>query len=96
VKVEAVDPRDTRWVDHHPVFRVYFWREAHGWSSEEYEVTDADVAGVLVWAASQLPAKGTEFALYLRRSEADAPGLVLLAGRDPSEPSRAWPFTAER
>jgi len=96
VKVEAVDPRDTRWEDYHPVFRVYFWREAHGWSSDEFEITDANVAEVMVWAGSQLPAKGTEFALYLRRWEAHEPGLVLLAGRDPLSPSQAQRFPAAR
>jgi hypothetical protein len=96
VKVEAVDPRDTTWEDYHPVFRVYFWREVHGWSSDEYEVTNADVAEVLDWAWSQLPAKGTEFAVYLRRWEAHEPGLVLLVGRDPSDPSQTQPFPAAR
>jgi hypothetical protein len=96
VKIEVVDPRDTTWVDHHPVFRVYFWRESQGWSSDEYEVTDAGVAEVLVWAGSQLRQKGTEFALYLRRWEDQDPGLVLLAGRDPSAPPQAQRSTASR
>jgi len=96
VKVEAVDPRDTTWEDHHPVFRVYFWRGAHGWSSDEYEITDADVAEVLDWAGSQLPAKGTEFAVYLRRSEANEQGLVLLVGRDPLDQSQTQPFPTPR
>jgi hypothetical protein len=96
VRVEAVDPRDTTWEDYHPVFRVYFWRGGNGWASDEYEITNADVAEVLDWAASQLPAKGTEFALYLRRFEGHELGLVLLVGRDPSDPAQSQPFPAAR
>ena len=43
VMIKAVDPRDTTWEDNHPVFRVYFWRGIDGWSSDEYEITDAGV-----------------------------------------------------
>jgi hypothetical protein len=89
-------PYGTRPVVGHPVFRVYFWDEAHEWSSREYEVANADVAEVLVWARSQLPAKGTEFTVYLRRWEADQAGLVLLAGRDPLDGPQARPFPAAR
>ena len=86
MKVLRVDPRDAQWEDVHPVFRVYFWDGTDAWSSDEYEVADADVAEVLAWARSQLPVKGTEFTVYLQRREADRVGLVLLAGRDPTAP----------
>lgn len=96
MKVVGVDPRDTRWEDHHPVFHVHFWDEANAWSSDEYEVAEADVAEVLAWARLQLPTKGTEFTLYLRRWEANQPGLVLLAGRDVGPPPQAHPFPPPR
>ena len=75
-----VDPRDERWEDRHPVFRVHFWKD--NGESDEFEVRDADVNEVLRWAEEKR--LGRTFALYLRRDETNGPGLVLLAGVDPS------------
>jgi hypothetical protein len=40
-----VDPRDQTWELGHPAYRVYF-HDQHG-SSDEYEVSDADLAEAL-------------------------------------------------
>jgi hypothetical protein len=92
--VESVDPRDTQWEEDAPVYRVYLWSQALappdipsdlvGWQSEEYEIRDArDVHEVIAWA--QRPEHGGRaFALYVSIERNGQPGLVRLAGVDPT------------
>jgi hypothetical protein len=79
-----VDPRDQTWANNRPVFRVYFWSEVGlgARSSDEFEVRDADVVEVLQWAEAER--RERTFTLYLRHDDAAGPGLVLLAGTDPT------------
>ena len=66
LRVRPVDPRDTTWEVDTPAYRVYFWslppgpppsssEEGIGWSSDEYEVEDADVTVVLEWPTPRHP-----------------------------------------
>lgn len=56
-----------------------------GWECREQRLTDAtDVHEVIAWAEEQLPA-GDRYVLYVEQSNAGSPGLVRLAGLDPTE-----------
>jgi hypothetical protein len=97
LRVRPVDPRDTAWEVDTPAYRVYFWLQPPGpppsgegqmaWVSDEYEVEDADVAIVLEWANSK-GSSGQTFTLYALVHCNGTPGLVRLAGTDPTAPSR--------
>ena len=97
LRVRPVDPRDTAWEVDTPAYRVYFWSLPPGpppsgegqmaWVSDEYEVEDADVAVVLEWANSKA-SPGQTFTLYALVHCNGTPGLVRLAGTDPTAPSR--------
>jgi hypothetical protein len=98
LRVRPVDPRDTAWEVDTPAYRVYFWslpprpppsssEEGMGWFSDEYEVEDADVTVVLEWANSRA-SPGQTFRLYALVHCNGTPGLVRLAGTDPTAPSR--------
>jgi hypothetical protein len=56
MQVRQVDPRDTLWEVSQPVYRVYFWgrqtplRANSGWTSDEWQIEDADIHEVLNWA----------------------------------------------
>jgi hypothetical protein len=90
-----IDPRDSRWERDEPVFRVYFWSRLKAASPEapsvsaaistdEYEVTETDVAGVLEWATARAPDDGG-FVLYLVVTDSAAGlGLHRLAGQLPT------------
>jgi hypothetical protein len=84
VHVSRVDPRDQHWQADRPVFRVYFWKAlgTGAYESDEFEVRDADVSETLAWAENER--SGRTYTLYLRRDEPTGPGLVLLAGTDPT------------
>jgi hypothetical protein len=86
VRSRAVDPRDTRWEVDNPAYRVYFFEPERGdppgsWQSDEYEITEADVAEVLTWAK----ADGRVFVLYVLAAGGDGPGLIRLVGADPND-----------
>ena len=97
LRVRPVDPRDTAWEVDTPAYRVYFWLQPPGsspsgegqmaWVSDEYEVEDADVAVVLEWANSKT-SPGQTFTLYALVNCNGTPGLVRLAGTDPTAPGR--------
>jgi hypothetical protein len=97
LRVRPVDPRDTAWEVNAPAYRVYFLLQPPGpppsgeeqmaWVSDEYEVEDADVAVVLEWANSKA-SPGQTFTLYALAHCNGMPGLVRLAGTDPTAPSR--------
>ncbi|MDT0276394.1 hypothetical protein [Blastococcus goldschmidtiae] len=75
----SVDPRDTRWEEPSPVYRVYFWDRG---SSYEWRLTGAtDVHEVLARATG--PAgRGRAFELFVETSTGQGPGLIHLAGQD--------------
>jgi hypothetical protein len=77
--VIAVDPRDETWAVDRPRYRVYF-HEVNG-TSDEYEVTGADVDEVIAWAEKQ--AGQRTYVLYVC-VPANGLGLVRLAGADPN------------
>jgi hypothetical protein len=97
LRVRPVDPRDTAWEVDTPAYRVYFWLQPPGpppsgqgqmaWVSDEYEVEGADVSVVLEWANSKT-SPGQTFTLYALVHCNGTPGLVRLAGTDPTAPSR--------
>lgn len=80
-----------------PVYRVYFWHRPPpppgvsvnqmGWSCHEYRLIDAvDVHEVIAWADERLP-EGDHYVLYVEQSDGGRPGLVRLAGVDPTAPT---------
>jgi hypothetical protein len=80
-----VDPRDTRWEVSSPTYCVYFWRRVGGgYHSEEFQLSGAsDVREVLGWAEER--AEGRTFTAYaLVENALGEPGLVQLAGVDPT------------
>ena len=103
VRTEGVDPRDTEWENPDPAYRVYFWHqpapppgiaaEAIMWHCDEHRLTGAaDVHEVIAWAEQRLPA-GANYVLYVEQSDRGLPGLIRLAGTDPTEgePSQLVP-----
>jgi hypothetical protein len=87
MRVHSVDPRDTRWEVDRPSYRVYFWRRQSdrpdsGWASEEWQIDGADVGEVLAWADTDQARRA--YTLYVRCESNDGPGLIRLAGTDPT------------
>ncbi len=79
-----MDPRDQKWQNDSPVFRVYFWERlpTGAYRSDEREIREADVLEVLCWADE---AKGDRtFTLYLCSEDDGGLGLILLTGSDPT------------
>lgn len=94
--VHAVDPRDTEWEIDDPTYRVYFWEPSSGqpdaaWSSSEWEVSEADVHEVIAWA--QAEAAGRRVTMWVKAARDDGPGLIRLAGWEPTRSEHA-PFWA--
>ena len=95
VDIRPVDPRDVRWEDMNPVFRATIWSRGSDdpntmWSSDEYEVRDADVAQVISWAEAKKPqgrAVVVTVDVLVRRNVPSSPGVIRLIGIDPTEPS---------
>ena len=88
--VRPVDPRDTTWEDHEPVYRVYFWKAEPqplglrpGFASEEFELTGSNVQEVLAWADATVGSDRTYTLYALVRSLEGELGLIRLAGVDP-------------
>lgn len=80
--VSPVDPRDQDWEDSQPRYRVYF-HEPNG-TSEEYEVSGANVVEVLDWADAN---RGDRSYVLYACILSNGLGLVRLAGQDPTETS---------
>jgi hypothetical protein len=56
-----------------------------GYVSDEYRVTEArDVSEVIAWAQATARDEQT-FTLYVEHDSEVGPGLILLAGKDPTE-----------
>ena len=92
--IEGVDPRDIEWEVDQPVYRVYFWHQPPappgipqqhmGYHCDEYRLRDAtDVHEVLAWAERTAPPEQT-FTLYVEHLHENSPGLIHLAGVDPT------------
>lgn len=92
--IDPVDPRDTEWETERPTYRVYFWGRSSaplevppehvGYYAREYRLHGAeDVHEVIRWANSAAAADET-YTLYVECRDAAAPGLILLAGTDPT------------
>jgi hypothetical protein len=104
LRVRSVDPRDIAWEVDTPAYRVYFWSLPLGpppsgegrraWSSDEYEVEDADVSAVLEWANFEA-SPGRTFTLYAVVHRNGTIGLVRLAGVDPTKSSISLTRDAE-
>ena len=89
-----VDPRDTRWEDVTPTYRVYFWSrldwpeavpaEIRGWLSDEWRLTDVtDVHVALTWARDT--SHGRSYTLHVEANGGHGRGLIKLAGEDPAD-----------
>jgi hypothetical protein len=94
VIIEGVDPRDIEWEDDHPVYRVHLWHQppappdipqsSVGYHCDEYLLRGArDVHEVLDWASSTARAE-RRFTLYIEHLHAGWPGLIHLAGDEPT------------
>jgi hypothetical protein len=83
VHARLVDPRDARCEQWHPAYRVSLWaRSGDGWASREFEIDRADVNDVLDWIREQPDVEN--FTLYAMVDQGENPGLVRLAGDDPT------------
>ena len=80
MRVRRVDPRDQTWGIDRPSYRVHFYEPAG--SSDEYELSEAEVTEVLGWAEAQRA--GRTYVLYVCVPH-DGLGLLRLAGTDPNE-----------
>lgn len=84
MEATPVDPRDVRWEVDSPNYRVYFWTGEKGHVAQEFELTGAkDVHEVLAWANENAPV-GSTYTLYALVDRNGEPGLVRLAGIDPT------------
>ena len=96
MQIRPFDPRDqTQEVDD-PKYRVVFWgRVADGeqsWCSDEWELSETDVMGVLTWASAN--AAGRSVSVWVVHRNGDDLIQIRLAGIDPTAPSATWPSWA--
>jgi hypothetical protein len=84
LSARPVDPRDARWEEWSPSYRVYFWRRVgDAFASREFEIRAGDVDAVFAWADENRVEQET-FTLFAVVDRGDGPGLVRLAGTDPT------------
>jgi hypothetical protein len=91
MEASPIDPRDTAWEQRDPTYRVYFWSgPAH--TSYEWRITGvADVHEVIAWAEGERGERTFElFIEHIDRRESrsgwtDLPGLIRLAGTNPTD-----------
>jgi hypothetical protein len=84
---QPVDPRDTRWEDDYPTYRVYFWRRDDA-RSDEWRVTDSvNVRDVLEWADGRVQ-PGWTYQVFVAVNASRGLGTIRLLGRDPSTQDR--------
>lgn len=90
----TLDPRDIRWEQDLPTYRVYFYERAalgpeeedghSSWGAYEWRLTGAtDVHEVLAWATGP-EGRGRRFELFVEWSTAEGTGLLRLAGENPN------------
>lgn len=94
MRIKSVDERDSTWERHDATYRVYLFSGGNrggSWTTDTYDVTDADVVEVIAWAKSRL-ASGDRFSIALR--EGEDRGLIWLVGADlndgPDPQARRW------
>lgn len=94
VRSQDTDPRATEWVCDDPAYRVHFWRhpapppdvpaDEMGWHCVEHRLAGVtDVQEVLAWAGQRMQ-DGDQCVVYVEQTDAGSPGLVRLAGFDPT------------
>ena len=102
MNVDGIDPRDIKWEEDRPVYRVYFWhqplapagvpQEHMMFHSDEYRLSEADDVGeVLDWARTTARSDQT-FTLYVEhvehcQGESPRRGMIQLMGVDPTVPT---------
>jgi hypothetical protein len=69
VRVERSDEREATWENYSPVFRVYFFASPSagngpGYSTEMWDIFDADVLDAIRWAEARVP-EGSLYAVAL-------------------------------
>jgi hypothetical protein len=79
VRAVLVDPRDKRWADAHPTYRVTLWNVG-GRGSADYDITGASLAEVLEWAELNRPGYGRYAVSVVVDDPERGRGLILLAG----------------
>jgi hypothetical protein len=84
MQATLVDPRDQRWEENRPRYRVTLWKAGYR-GSADYDVTDAtDVEEVLRWARENIPAAG-HYTVAVVADIGGSLGLIVIAG-DASPP----------
>ena len=95
MQIRQVDPRDqTQEVDH-PKYRVIFWGrtdDVAALRSDEWELSETDVLGVLSWASAN--AGGRPVSVWVVHRNGDDLIQIRLAGLDPTASSETWPSWA--
>lgn len=98
MRAEPIDPPDTRWESDQAAYRVYFWRrQSHrplaGWASEEWRLTEVDVADVLAWANQR--AQGRRITIWVEHDSGQRGlGMIRLLGWEPTRSDAPPPWTA--
>lgn len=98
MKAEPIDPRDTLWESDQPAYRVYFWgrqsqRPFAGWASDEWRLSEVDVADVLSWANER--AQGRFITIWVEHeSKQLGLGMIRLLGWEPTRNDSPPPWTA--
>ncbi len=104
MKIKGVDPRGIEWEVDQPVYRVYFWyqpppppgilQQQMDYHCSEHRLEAAvDVHEVIDWAAATARPEQT-FTVYVEHLHDGRPGLIRLAGRNPTDPHAADPLRA--
>jgi hypothetical protein len=93
MQAAPIDPRDIRWEIDEPAYRVYFWDETRGWSSDEWRLSEADVHEVLDWATEH--AAGRRTTVWAELGQNGEPGLVRLSGWEPVRTAEPPPWVRQ-
>jgi hypothetical protein len=79
LRAVLVDPRDTRWEEPSPTYRVTLWNVG-GRGSADYEITGASLDEVIEWAELNRPGYGQYAIGVVVDDSKQGRGLVMLAG----------------
>ena len=79
LRAVLVDPRDQRWEETHPTYRVTLWNVG-GRGSADYEITGATLAQVVEWAELNRPGYGRYTVAVMVDDRQRGRGLIVLAG----------------
>lgn len=85
MRAEEVDPRvgDEWEIGPMSEYRVTFWNpDQHSRAYDLLEVQD--VRDAIAWADEEAHSRGCTYALYVRAEHDGSPGLIWLAGEDPT------------